>query len=35
MPVEPHIVAHAYHKETKKGDEVCKKLQEKLNTYQV
>jgi hypothetical protein len=26
MPVEPHIVAHAYHEETKKGDEVCKKL---------
>lgn len=35
MPVEPHVIVHAYHEESKKGEEVCKKLKEKLDSYKV
>ncbi|CAC5426519.1 unnamed protein product [Mytilus coruscus] len=35
MPVEPHLVVHAYHEERKKGEEVCKKLKAKLDTYKI
>ena len=35
MPVDPNIIIHAFHEESKKGDEVCKTLQEKLDIYNV